>query len=639
MKWNLLLMFVVLAAGTCFAQDKRSRADDYYYGYEYKKAIDTYLLERSEKPLTNEQRLNLADCYFRLEDYNSASVLYVDIFKTNTNMSSHRFNKMLRTLVKTTDRDRVDALLKTKSDVLSSELSENAAFNYELMQGGVGNLDFEIFNVAINSPQSDTSPSFYKKNLLFSSSRSHKTKSTYEPTGESYLDIYTATIGVDGGIKNAEVFSKIPFSPYHKSTPFYSEKLNAIYYILSNTINGELAYDDKWKNALAIGVSDSNNQFRFLLKDLSTSFYYPFYDSKTERLYFAANFEDSFGGTDIYYVTMNNGQVMSAPTNMGPRINSPGNEISPFLFQGDLYFSSDVFYGLGGMDVYKATLLQDGSLSIPVNLGEGINTAKDDFGFIMRESGDGTYLGYLASNRKGGKGGDDIYGFRIQGIPGLKTFVVRGKIIDPNTKLGVPDVKMSVLDANNAILKELSSGASGEFSIEIPWEEAVTITAGKERYSSFFRAFSGKQMEEIQGEPYIIELNLFDDLITVKEERKLLKLNKFYFNKGQSDITAVIATELDKVVKAVQQFPNLKFSVATHTDSRGSNDANLKLSQSRSNAIQDYLMQNGVPLSSFGEVRGYGEEQLTNNCINGAYCLEFLHQQNERSIFVVLAPN
>jgi outer membrane protein OmpA-like peptidoglycan-associated protein len=635
MKWKIFLIFFSTTVFVCLGQENRSKGDNYFYAYEYQNAIDAYTKERSKNPLSDSQNLNLADAYFKMESYEHASKLYLDVNKQDSTMSVHRFNKMLQSLSRTSNQERVITFLRTKSRVLPSELIENSSFNYELMEGGKGNLDFDLFNVAINSPQADTSPSFYKDELLFSSSRLGDAKNTYIPTGESYLDIYTASIDENGAVNNASTFSKIPSSKFHKSTPFYSEKLNNIFYILSNTNEGELAFDDNWKNALSIGVLNSRGQFRFLLKDLSTSFYYPFFDTASDRLYFAANFDDSYGGTDIYYVTTNNGQVMSAPTNLGPRINSPGNEISPFLFNGDLYFSSDVFYGLGGMDVYKSNIMLDGGHSIPVNLGQGINTPKDDFGFIIKESGEDTYLGYLASNREGGKGGDDIYGFKINDIPGLKTFALRGQALNSSSNNGISQVQITILNTTGEIIKELSSKEAGAFSLEILWQEGITIKASKEKHSMFSMSLTPEQMKDLQGVPFNIGFEVLDDLLEEKEGQKVIKLNKFYFDKGKSVVNGAIALELDKVVETARKFPEIRLAIATHTDSRGSSLSNLKLSQSRSNAIQSYLLKKGVSQTTIVEVLGYGEEKLTNKCISGAYCLDFLHKQNERTLVKV----
>ena len=133
MKWNIFLTFLIIAGNLGFGQENRSKADNYFFGYEYKKAIEAYTKERAKKPLTDAQLLNLADAYFKTGAYENASKIYMDSNKKDTIMSVHRFNKMLQSLSKTSDKERVVTFLKTKSASLSSEFLENATFNYELI--------------------------------------------------------------------------------------------------------------------------------------------------------------------------------------------------------------------------------------------------------------------------------------------------------------------------------------------------------------------------------------------------------------------------------------------------------------------------------------------------------------------------
>lgn len=630
----LLLIFMAIPFGL-LAQEKRSKGDIYFYGYQYENAIAEYNKERTKKPLTNDQVLNLADAYFKVGEYDNASKLYMTVNKNDTIMSVHRFNNMLQSLSKNSDKERVKTFLSTKAAEFSTELLENAEFNYELLEDSGEIKGVEIINLFANSPQADMSPAFYKDNLLFSSSRSQKSKKIYEPSGESYLDIYVGKLEASGNVSDALPFSVLPESKFHESTPYFSEELNRFFYILSNTEEGNMAFDENGKNALAIGMVYDSGQFRFLLKDLSTSFYYPYFDASTDRLYFAANFEDSYGGTDLYYVFTNNGQIMSAPINLGPRINSPGNEISPFIFEGSLYFSSDVFYGMGGMDVYKSNIQGDNSFSIPVNIGEGINSQADDFGFIIKEGEQNEFVGYFASNRSGGKGSDDIYRFKMDGVPGLKTFALKGKVVNLDSKEGIDKAQIRLLNQEGDILKEVYTDPNGDFSVEIPWQEQVTIQATKDRYSIFSTAYSEEGMQEVQNSPFNMGLAMLDDLIEEKEGKTVIKIRKFFFDKGKSTVNAEVAAELDKVIDAVSRFPELQLKIETHTDSRGSTSYNKRLSQDRSDAIKIYLLKNGLSTSNIVEAVGYGEDKITNNCTNGVYCLDFLHKQNERTYFVV----
>ncbi|TLF44204.1 OmpA family protein [Maribacter aurantiacus] len=632
----IFLLFIALPS-LLFSQGKNSKGDNYFYGYQYQKAITEYQKEQQKGSLSNSQLLNLADSYFKVGNYKNASEIYQEVNKKDSILTVLQFNQLLQSLSKTSNKERVQTFLRSKSPVLSNELMENAEFNFQILEMGANNANtVNLVNLPINSPQTDFSPAFYKNKLLFSSSRPLKSKGVYVPSGESYLDIYEVAISDTGKTGVVQLFDQVPDSKFHKSTPFYSEENERLFYILSNAEEGELTYDENGKNSLAMGMSYNSGQFRFLLKNLSTSFYYPFFDDATDRLYFAANFDDSYGGTDLYYVSTNNGQVMSAPVNLGPRVNSPGNEIAPFIFDGSLYFSSDVFYGLGGMDVYKSRIQSRDVYGIPVNLGEGINSKEDDFGFIIKQEND-TYMGYLASNRPGGKGGDDIYAFRMDAMPGLKTFALRGTVVDASSNQGIGKAQIKLLDNEGNVLKELYSAENGDFTVEIPWQDEITVQSGKGEFSAYSKSYSGKQLEEIQKSPYTISLLQLEDLVEETEGKKVVRLKKFYFPKGNSTLTPEITMELDKVVEAVQNFPNIKLRIETHTDSRGSNATNQKLSQERSDIVRDYLVSKGVPSETILESIGYGEEYIKNNCTNGVYCLDFLHKQNERTLIEVVS--
>ena len=290
---------------------------------------------------------------------------------------------------------------------------------------------------------------------------------------------------------------------------------------------------------------------------------------------------------------------------------------------------------MGGMDVYKSNIQGDGTFSIPVNIGEGINSNADDFGFIIKEGEGKELTGYFASDRKGGKGKDDIYRFKMDQIPGLKTFALKGKVVNLTSKAGIDKAQIRLLNREGDILKETYTSEDGDFSVEIPWQEQITIQATKDRYSIFSTAYSEEGMEEVQNSPFNMGLAMLDDLIEEKENKTIVKVGKFYFDKGKSIVNAEVAAELDKVVDAVSRFPQLQLKIESHTDSRGSSASNKKLSQSRSDAIKIYLMKNGLSASNIVESTGYGEEMIMNNCKDGVYCLDFLHKQNERTLFVI----
>ncbi|MEX0290132.1 MAG: OmpA family protein, partial [Flavobacteriaceae bacterium] len=538
----LLLSFLFVSA-FAMSQAKKSKADILFFEYAYNEAIKEYYNEMNKAPLTNTQVLNLADSFYKIGNYKQASEKYLEVYKKDSTMSNYHFSKMLAAMTKTSGSDRAKAFLATKTTALSPEFLENSEFNFELLQSKEEDgLDFKIFNINANSPQADFAPSFYGDRLLFSSSRRKDSKRIYAPSGEGYLDIYIAKVGLGGQILNPNPFTGVPDSKFHTATPHYSKDLNAVFFVLSNANKGKLSFDENGKNSLALGVARGNGSFDYLLRDLSTSFYYPFYDSDNGKLYFAANFEDSLGGTDIYYVYTNNGQIMSSPINLGPRINTPANEISPYVFENSLYFSSDIFYGLGGMDVYKSEIGEEDFYSIPVNLGDQINSEKDEFGFIIKNNIEDGLIGYFSSNRPGGKGNDDIYGFLMDKKPGFKTLVIRGKITEYNSTLGISRVGVKLLDKENEVIKEVYSQDDGEFMIETPWQEYAKLEITKDRYSSFTQEYDEQGLEALQNNTnFSVGLTELDALVQEREGQTVIKMNKFFFGRSRSVVTPEIA--------------------------------------------------------------------------------------------------
>ena len=284
--------------------------------------------------------------------------------------------------------------------------------------------------------------------------------------------------------------------------------------------------------------------------------------------------------------------------------------------------------------MYKANMHSDGSFGIPINLGKDVNTTFDDFGLILKDIGPEGFLGYFSSNRRGGKGNDDIYGFKVIEDLGLKTFSLKGKVVNLKSKENILKAQLRLLDEDGGLIKEVYTNENGDFRLEIPWRKEVTVQATKDRYSIFSVTYNESEYDSVQKGAFNIGLSSIDDLLTEKEGKKVVKIQKFYFSKGKADITPKIKIELDKVVDAVQRFPQLKLSIESHTNSKGSNKNNSQLSRRRADAIKMYLTKNGLSSSNINAI-GYGEDKLINNCADGVYCLEFLHNQNERTHIVI----
>lgn len=290
------------------------------------------------------------------------------------------------------------------------------------------------------------------------------------------------------------------------------------------------------------------------------------------------------------------------------------------------------------MDIYKSNIGEEGELGIPINLGKGINTEHDDFGLVMRNEGEGL-LGYFASNRPGGKGKDDLYGFKVDEKPGLKTLVFKGKVIKPYNENSIAKAAIRLLSKEGEMLAETYSDEEGNYRLEVPWEDGVVLEAVKERYSKFRKQFSEEELNGLENKSYNVGMSLYDDLVAEKEGQTVVKMDKFFFGNSATQLTPEIEAELDHVVAFIKAFPTAQLRIETYTDSRGGSSTNFRLTQDRSDAIKKYLVKKGVPSTSILYSIGYGEDKILNNCTNGVFCIEALHKQNQRSLIVVLNDN
>ncbi len=643
----LLLLITLFTTGASYAQrNKEKSGDELFESRKYVEAIDAYQREIELQGLDLVQQLRLADSYYKAGLPGEAAKWYwklhrLDTSSVNPLLKDYHLNYVMNSLKASEEyRDRSGTFLQDRISDFPKELMENADFNYNLLHSESNQeLNYQLFSCTVNTDAMEFAPAFYGSKLLFSSDRPNFAKDE-EGNYTGYLDIFVADTEASGQLQEARFFDELPTSLYHKATPHYAESLGSILYVTSNTVRGRLEFDDKGKNSLSIVSQRMGlDSWNYLMKDLSISFYYPFYDELSGRLYFAANLPgDTYGGTDIYYVYTNQGQIMSAPINLGPRINSPGNEIAPFIFEESLYFSSDIFYGLGGMDMYKANVQDADTFSIPVNLGPEINSDKDDYGLILKQKGEGL-IGYFASNRRGGKGKDDIYGFVVDQKPGLKTLTLTGTVTKSYNSDVISDVLIELYNKEGELLKETLSDNSGVYRIEIPWEEEIRVRAVKDRFSFYERELGKERLEDLQDEAFTIRMSQYDDLVAERHGQKVIKLEKFYFGKGKTAISDDIARELDKVVEFAKLFPQVQIRIECHTDSRGSGTSNSRFTQERANKIKQYLVSKGVSSANLPFAIGFGEEKLVNNCQNGVYCLEVLHKQNQRTVFAIVNDN
>src|SRR5690606_25568862 len=333
------------------------------------------------------------------------------------------------------------------------------------------------------------------------------------------------------------------------------------------------------------------------------------------------------GGTDIWYSERQADGSWGEPVNAGPAINSAGDELFPNIGpESRLYYSSDGFAGMGGLDVFQAEGEKD-QWATPVNMKYPVNSPGDDFAYITNYEGEEGIAGYLSSNRPGGQGSDDIYSFTFE-KPKI-IIVLKGTTADKHTGERLAGTGVTLYDGNREIVAKRSSDGSGTFEFVLDPDKSYTVLGQKEKYHADSARVSTVGIKQSDT----LEVALL--LEPVFEVGKTFELENIYYDFDKHNIRPDAAAVLDELVRTLRDNPTLRIELSSHTDSRGSDAYNLALSQRRAQSAVDYLVSRGIARERM-EAKGYGETRLVNDCGNGVPCSAEQHQANRRTEVTVL---
>ncbi|WP_106794924.1 tetratricopeptide repeat protein [Aquimarina sp. Aq78] len=416
LKKNLGALFFLFFWGAVFSQEKQlEKANEAFKKYAYIEAREMYLKAIGKGGKSVELYERLGDSYYfngELEKaaqwYRVLSSLYPEKIKSEYRT---RYAQCIKSTEGYKNEDNIAHWLYTNNDAREEKACDSL--------GGVSSRrdksgEFIVDTLKINSKYSDYAPSFYNGELVFASSRNTNNFSTvlHEWNNQPFLDLYTTTHVSEE--KSVEKLKGNINSKFHESSATFSKDRKTVYFTRNNyskrksKTNTEgvvllkiyRAHYDKGKWGDIEELPFNSNEYSIAHPALS-------YDEKF--LYFASDMPGTHGKSDLYVVKINEDKSFGTPKNLGSLINTSGRETFPYISdKGKLFFASDGHKGLGGLDIFMAIPNEEGMVEV-YNLGNPINSPKDDFTFIINEE---NKTGYFASNRKGGKGDDDIYGFK-----------------------------------------------------------------------------------------------------------------------------------------------------------------------------------------------------------------------------------
>jgi len=339
------------------------------------------------------------------------------------------------------------------------------------------------------------------------------------------------------------------------------------------------------------------------------------------KIIFSSKRPGGYGSEDLYGIERNSFGEWGPPMNLGPAINTPFSDISPFLSQDGktLYFSSEGHPGYGGHDLFK-TVLENGKWTAPVNLGKPLNTIGKDTYFTIGGSGE---IGYFASDRDGDQ--LDLYEVEIpEEMRPAPTVVVEGIVTNAKTKVLVGAYVM-VEDVNTGELIAInkSNSATGKYLVVLPAGKTYSVSANKEGF--FFHS-------ELFDVPVTAKFQTIKKDIQLKPIEKGAKIviNNIFFETGKATLSPQSNVELEKAVDLLKTNPSMTIEVGGHTDNVGDDAYNMKLSHDRSKSVREYLVKAGIAGERI-QAKGYGESNpiATNDTEDG-------RKANRRTEFVIL---
>lgn len=506
-----------------------------------------------------------------------------------------------------------------------------------------------------NTPQTEFDAKKIGNELVYTSSSK---PGIYKNNGLPFLGIVKAPLKSESEIGKSEMLSPNLFKENaNDGSPAFTNDGKTVVFARGNTGKSKDPSPDvdlyistkngtTWSEPERLAISDS------LAWDGS-----PAYSVDERTLYFSSNRRGGKGGLDLYRVPIDNSGRFGRPINLGAAINTPGDEIFPFISgNGKLYFSSNGHPSIGGLDLFVAS--RNENEIVVEHLGVPMNSIGDDFAISLSDS----TQGYLSSNRPGGKGDDDIYYFKSSGAedrwwssdpaPMVDT-TAQAKIVNYNLQVKVIDAEGKALEGvkvsirkNGQSLEAEKSNSKGLLEM-IPLEEndELAFKLEKEDYLTARSSFSmeGKEIpksllkKEVTDTTYVVQIQM-DRPEIGKEISKLFEVNSIYYDLDKADIRPDAAEELDKIVQFLSDNPQMNLELGAHTDARASGAYNLKLSQRRAESAVKYIIQRGISNDRI-QPRGYGETQLINECADGVDCPEDMHQQNRRTEFKIIKIN
>jgi peptidoglycan-associated lipoprotein len=598
----LIILIILLNTAGVLGQkkDKTIKARAAYEAGEYAVAADLFkdaYNKVSDKEVKKEIIFLIAECYRITDSPDKAEIRYKQaIQKEYPNPIIYlRYADALR--MNEDYNDALEQYRKYKELVPDDPRGQDGIQSCELANEWMNNpTPYIVENMKFfNTKEKDFSPFFGSSDyqlVYFTSSREEAIgNDMHGATSENFSDIFQSRMDRKGKWSVPVPLDENINSEFEDGTPFLNEDYSRMYFTRC-MVNKNKNYGCQIYSATSQGETWSKAEALKITED-SIVVAHPALTSDELTLYFVSDMAGGIGGKDIWKVTRSNeGDEWSKPENMGPEINTVDDEMFPYIHpDGTLYFSSNGRIGLGGLDIYIAKQDDNGTWKVE-NMKYPINSSADDFGIVFEKEME---RGFFSSSRKG-RGNDDIYSFVL---PPLK-FNIIGEVRDDKTDMILPNALIKSIGSDGITL-EATSNEEGIFRFALKPNTDYVFVATKTGY------LNGKERETTKGLDKSTDINVLIYLSNIAGTIELSNSNVFY-DFARWDLRPEAMVSLDQLIETLNDNPSVTIELMSHTDSRGSDQDNIELSQKRAQSVVDYLIQKGIDPVRLS-AKGYGESR------------------------------
>ncbi len=611
------LLLIAVIAISCNKGSYKRALELYGYGYygEAANMFEQVAKKAKDKQQKQDAIFYAAESYRLNNDYDKARKLYEKTLLKDPKNSRALLMKahMLKKLEKY--REAMDAYSKYLEEVPGDSMAINKRIGCELALRWTP--DSSRFIVAefkpANTKENDWAPMIGAKKdniLIFASDRKEgASKRIYAGTMNYWSDMwYLEKTGRKGKEKwGKPVFMKKTSTKWNDGAVTFDSRFSSMYMTQCGGLNGKtekcLIYEMK-----KIGTDwELGEPLDFCKTDTGHSYGHPAMSPDGTKLYFASDREGGYGGFDIWTVTYSKrSKSWGDPINLGPTINTENDEYFPYVNAHDnnLYFSSNGWPGIGGLDIFKAKPTDNIEVWTELeNLREPINSGGDDFGITFLTNNDSK--GFFTSNRGDKRNNDDIYSFDIKPL----VITITGIVSDCNSKKPLANALVVISNNRDTSKLRLIADAMGRYRATLSEATNYELSASYEA-EYYFRGMPVSRTTK--GIKFSTEL--IQDFCLENPLDQLLTLPIFY-DLDSSRIRPDAAAVLDKFAKDVLlRYPRLSAELGSHTDCRASVEYNEKLAQRRADSAVSYLVRTWKVDPKRITAKGYGETQLINDC-------------------------